>query len=248
MERKAIYIGTSGWSYPGWIGIFYPEKIKPEQVLPCYTQTFGSVELNNSFYQVPKEKNVRKWVAMTPPDFVFSCKANRYITHIKRLRDITDSTIHLLQAFSHFEEKLGAILFQFPPYWPLNIPVLKAFVETLPRHYLYTFEFRHQSWFCDALYELLHQHDMSLCFYDFKTYQTPEVVTGSFIYIRMHGPNPEAYQGSYGDETLKRCASRISAWHNEGKPVFCYFDNDEKCCAPHDALRLQTLLKPAFHP
>ncbi|WED43547.1 DUF72 domain-containing protein [Legionella cardiaca] len=242
MPKNQICIGTSGWVYSGWIGNFYPEKIKQTQTLPYYAEIFNSVELNNSFYQIPKEKNIKKWLELTPKNFIFSCKANRYITHMKKLQDTTDSVARLLDAFSHFEEKLGPILFQFPPYWPIDLPCLQKFIENLPHQYAYTFEFRHKSWFCESLYELLDTHQMALCFYDFKTYQSPQIVTSPFIYIRMHGPNLKPYQGAYEDQTLLEYAKKISDWQNNGKAIYCYFDNDEKCCAPQDAQRLKKIV------
>lgn len=243
MNKNTIFIGTSGWSYAGWIGNFYPDKIKSQQVLPFYANILDSVELNNSFYQIPKEKNVRIWVEITPEHFVFSCKANRYITHMKKLHDVTETVDKLLNAFSNFEQKLGPILFQFPPYWPVDVPCLKKFIEQLPKNYLYTFEFRHKSWFCDELYELLHKNHMSLCFYDHKMYRSPEIITCQFIYIRMHGPNPEAYKGAYEESTLMEYAQKFIAWQKEGKSVFCYFDNDEKANAPKDAQRIKHLIE-----
>ena len=242
MHTSNFNIGTSGWSYEGWLGNFYPEKIKANQILPYYATILKSVELNNSFYRIPLEKNVKIWREITPPDFIFSCKANRYITHLKRLEDTTESVDKLLNAFNNFEEKLGPILFQFPPYWPINIPRLKAFLEYLPKHLLYTFEFRHKSWFCEELYELLHKHQYSLCFYDHKTYRSPEIVTGNFIYVRMHGPNEQAYTGSYDESTLIELAQKFINWHNEGKAIYCYFDNDQKANAPKDAQHMQKLL------
>lgn len=242
MHLNNLNIGTSGWSYAGWLGNFYPEKIKSNLILPYYATLLDSVELNNSFYQIPKEKNVKIWTEITPAHFVFSCKANRYITHLKKLEDVKGSVEKLLNAFSHFEEKLGPILFQFPPYWPIDIPRLKTFIEGLPQKYLYTFEFRHKSWFCEELYELLHQHQMSLCFYDHKMYRSPEIVTGQFIYIRMHGPNEEAYQGAYEDSTLLEYAEKFINWQKEGKAIYCYFDNDEKASAPKDAQRMRKIL------
>ncbi len=242
MSQNIFNIGTSGWSYSGWLGNFYPEKIKSNLILPYYAKRLDSVELNNSFYQIPKEKNVKIWAEITPPDFIFSCKANRYITHIKKLQDTKETVEKLLNAFSYFEQKLGPILFQFPPYWPVDIPCLKNFIEDLPQKYLYTFEFRHKSWFCDELYELLHKKEMALCFYDHKMYRSPEIVTSQFIYIRMHGPNEEAYNGSYEDATLLEYAQKFFNWRKEGKAIYCYFDNDEKANAPKDAQRLKHLL------
>ncbi|MBA2648892.1 MAG: DUF72 domain-containing protein [Legionella sp.] len=181
MIKKPFYIGTSGWSYPGWLGNFYPEKINSNLVLPYYATMLDSVELNNSFYQTPKEKNVKNWLSITPSDFIFSCKANRYITHYQKLHDSHDSIKRLMDAFSHFQEKLGPILFQFPPSWKIEMPIFKKFIALLPKNHLYTFEFRHKSWFCEELYECLNDNQMSLCFYDHKTYRSPEIVTSPII-------------------------------------------------------------------
>lgn len=109
MPKNPFNIGTSGWSYSGWLGNFYPQKIKSNLILPYYASILNSVELNNSFYQIPKEKNVLNWVDLTPPNFIFSCKANRYITHFQKLKECTESVNKLLKAFSNFEEKLGPI-------------------------------------------------------------------------------------------------------------------------------------------
>uniref|UniRef100_A0A2H5FRV1 DUF72 domain-containing protein n=1 Tax=Legionella sainthelensi TaxID=28087 RepID=A0A2H5FRV1_9GAMM len=228
MKKNSFYIGTSGWSYSGWMGNFYPEKIQPNKILPYYAGVLNSVELNNSFYQIPKEKNVINWVNITPSNFIFSCKANRYITHFQKLKDSTESLDKLLKAFSKFEEKLGPILFQFPPWWKIEISTLKKFIHQLPKNYLYTFEFRHKSWFCEQLYEVLEKNQMSLCFYDHKMYRSPEIVTSSFIYIRMHGPKEEAYKGAYEDTTLNEYAQKFISWEKENKIIYCYFDNDEK--------------------
>ncbi len=208
-------------------------------MLPFYATIFDSVELNNSFYQIPKEHNVKTWKEITPQGFIFSCKANRYITHMRKLRDTQESVERLLKAFSLFEEKLGPVLFQFPPYWPVDLSLFSDFIDKLPQDFRYTFEFRHISWFCEELYALLQQKNMALCFYDFKTFQPPEIIVADFIYIRMHGPKKIPYQGSYDEETLNTYAAKILRWQKENKNVYCYFDNDEKACAPHDAQRLQ---------
>lgn len=235
-------IGTSGWRYEGWIGPFYPEKTKPNQLLPYYAETFDSVELNNSFYRIPNERNIKTWVDSTPADFVFSCKANRIITHYQKLKDCEETVGRLLKAFSNFEEKLGPILFQFPPNWPVDLSTLQKFIDQLPQDKLYTFEFRHTSWFCDALYDLLHSKHMGLCFYNHKQYTSPEIVTSSFVYLRMHGPNADAYTGSYDDAVLLRYKQKFFDWKKEGKAIYCYFDNTDNADAPKDAQRLKKLL------
>lgn len=247
MNKKPFYIGTSGWSYGGWLGNFYPETIKPNLILPYYASILNSVELNHSFYRIPREQNVLHWVEITPSDFIFSCKANRYITHMQKLKGSIESVNKLLKVFGRFAEKLGPILFQFPPWWKIEIPTLQKFIDQLPKNYLYTFEFRHKSWFCEELYSILAKHQMSLCFYDHKLYRSPEIITSPFIYIRLHGPRAEAYKGAYENSTLTEYTEKFIKWHATGKTIYCYFDNDEKANAPKDAQRLkQSLQKNGF--
>jgi uncharacterized protein YecE (DUF72 family) len=235
-------IGTSGWRYDGWIGPFYPEKIKPYQLLPYYAETFDSVELNNSFYRIPNERNVKAWMEMTPAHFVFSCKANRTLTHYKKLKDCEETIVQLLRAFSHFEDKLGPILFQFPPHWPIDLSTLQKFIVQLPQDKLFTFEFRHQSWFCNALYDLLSSKHMGLCLYNHQHFTSPEIITSSFVYLRMHGPNKDAYTGSYDDSVLLRYKQKCMDWKKEGKAIYCYFDNTDNANAPKDAQRFKNML------
>ncbi|WP_347251870.1 DUF72 domain-containing protein [Legionella sp.] len=239
MENKGLFIGTSGWSYADWSGLFYPKEVKADDFLPFYAQHFDTVELNNSFYKLPSVKNVRRWYELTPSNFIFSCKANRYITHMKKLQGIEKSVDSLLTVLNEFREKLGPILFQFPPYWHYNSARLKSFIENLPKNFNYTFEFRDKSWFCQETYDLLHSHQMSLCLYDYRGYQSPEIITGNFVYLRLHGPRKEAYTGSYKAQTLAEYAQKIMKWRKEGKSVYCYFDNDTKSCAPKDAIHLE---------
>ncbi|MCP0914539.1 MULTISPECIES: DUF72 domain-containing protein [Legionella] len=235
-------IGTSGWSFNSWKGQFYPKDLKAKEWLPFYAQYFTSVELNNSFYQLPKLNSVKTWCESTPQDFIFSLKAHRYITHMKRLNDSKESLDKMLEIFAAFDAKLGPILFQFPPSFSLDLSRLQDFLKHLSREYRYTFEFRNKSWFCAAVYALLEKQHISLCFYDYKNYQAPEILTSDLVYIRLHGPQQQPYHGSYSRTMLTDYAEKLISWRKQNRHIFCYFDNDEKACAPKNALYLKEQL------
>ena len=248
MGRSNIRVGTSGWSYDHWIGDFYPADVNKGQLLSHYVKRLNTVELNRSFYSLPKAETVEKWRDEAPSNFLFSCKASRYITHMKKLKDPQRSIERFLDTVDHFGKKLGPLLFQLPPNWKVNPDRLESFLEALPDGRRYTFELRDKSWLCDSIYRILQKHGASLCFYDYKGYRSPEAVTADFIYIRLHGPHEEAYTGSYDGRTLAGYARKMQRWADEGKDVFCYFDNDQKACAPQDAARLLESLEKQAAP
>lgn len=150
-----VHIGTSGWVYKGWKEVFYPKSLAEKDELTYYSSIFNTVELNSSFYRIPTPKSITKWKETTPDKFIFSCKASRYLTHIKMLKDVQDSVNYLLQVLEGLEEKLGPILFQLPPYWPYNLERLEQFIKVLPESFDYTFEFRNKSWLRQEVYDLL---------------------------------------------------------------------------------------------
>ena len=234
-----INIGTSGWSYQGWKGKFYPNSLPEKEMLAYYASIFGTVELNSSFYRMPTAKAILKWKENTPDDFIFSCKASRYLTHVKRLKDTRESVDYLFETLTGLGKKLGPILFQLPPNWSLNLERLEQFVRTLPTSFHCTFEFRNKSWLCKEVYDLLTQYNIALCFYDYKGYQCPEIITSDFIYMRLHGPHYEPYFGNYKEAILLNYAEKMKHWGKKVKKIFCYFDNDEKVAAPHDAQLLR---------
>ena len=232
------FIGTSGWNYKDWVGPFYTDDTKSEDMLSKYTNHFNTTEINNSFYSLPTEKTVKSWVDDTPENFTFAVKASRYTTHMKKLKDPKKSTDKFFNAIKPLGKKVGPILFQCPPNWSKNPDRLKEFVKALPDDYRYVFEFRDKSWFDDDIYEILQDRNIALCFYDMQQYQSPQVITADFIYMRLHGPEKEAYKGSYDGRTLSGYAKDINKWNKDGKDVYCYFDNDQKSKAPHDAAAL----------
>jgi len=229
------YIGTSGWSYKGWKDNFYPPKLADTEMLAYYSKIFDSVELNSSFYHLPTKSTIAKWVNNTPKNFIFSCKASRYLTHIKKLSDYQSGITNLFSVLDGFGHKIGPILFQLPPRWSLNIERLEQFITALPSSYHYTFEFRDQSWLCPPVFDLLSKHQMALCFYDYKGFQAPEIITSSFLYFRLHGPDLEPYKGHYGKAALNELAKKMNKWSDKVNTIYCYFDNDQKVCAPYDA-------------
>lgn len=237
-----VRIGTSGWHYDDWIGAFYPEGTRKADLLRCYGERFDVVEVNNSFYSLPAKKTLAAWREQTPPDFCFACKASRFITHMKKLKDPEASGRKFFDAVGVLEDKLGPILFQLPPGWNVNAERLADFLETLPRSNRYVFEFRNDTWFTDEVFGLLSRHNAALCIYDLDGRVSPKRLTADFAYVRLHGPDGP-YQGSYDDESLHAWADSFRRWRRQGRDVYCFFDNDQKAHAPHNARRLIELLK-----
>ncbi len=236
-----MHIGTSGWHYPHWKGLFYPEEIPEREYLNYYAQHFYTAEVNNTFYQVPQEKTLKQWVHKAGPGFVFSVKASRYITHMKKLKDPQEPVKNFLNKIKVLEESLGPILFQLPPKWKKNRERLRSFLEFLPTEFRFAFEFRNPDWFADDIYELLEKNNAAFCVYDFNRRQSPQKVTSDFVYIRLHGPDG-AYKGKYDDQSLSQWAEVISLWKKQGKDIFCYFDNDQLGYAAENALKLKGMI------
>jgi uncharacterized protein YecE (DUF72 family) len=242
VKKKApqIHVGTSGWSYPHWKENFYPPGLKTSEWLTYYSKVFSTVEVNTTFYHTPLLSTVEKWNAQVGTDFFFSIKAHSYMTHRKKLHDCQDSLQFFYKSIQKLDSKMGPILFQLPPSFKLNKERLIEFIHLLSDDYKYTFEFRHSSWFIDEIYELLSKNDIALCITDLNGKLSPEEITSSFTYIRLHGPQM-AYTGSYGPAELKSWKTKINNWMASNKSVYCYFDNDEKGYAVEDAKALKSM-------
>ncbi|MDX1614802.1 MAG: DUF72 domain-containing protein [Candidatus Promineifilaceae bacterium] len=237
-----VRIGTSGWHYDHWEGAFYPNDMDHETRLPFYAKAFPTVEINNSFYQLPEFETLRKWQEATPAAFRFAVKASRYITHMKKLNEPEEPLVNFLSRMAEMGEKLGPILFQLPPNWHLDERRLAGFLAKLPEGQRYVLEFRHPSWFDAAVYEHLREHNVGFCIHDMAEHPSPKEVTADFVYIRFHGPAETAYQGSYETEALAGWAGAISTWQRQGRDVYCYFNNDQKGYAPRNAQALTEML------
>jgi uncharacterized protein YecE (DUF72 family) len=241
-SAKKIHIGTCGWHYSHWKGPFYPASQPKKEFLRYYADHFQTVEINNSFYQLPKKETLAAWRNSVPAGFIFTVKASRYITHMKKLKDPSASLNGLLKVVEVLGDKLGPILFQLPPRWRFDPQRLSDFLDSLPHDYRYALEFRDTSWFNSHAYEMMSKHGVAFCIYELAGLLSPKEVTTDFIYIRLHGPAEEPYRGQYDSNVLAGWAGALSTWASQGKEIFCYFDNDEAGYAAQDALRLQEML------
>ena len=218
-------VGTSGWVYPHWKGVFYPPGLPVREWLKFYSSHFSTVELNNSFYRLPSEESFRNWEQITPPDFLFSVKGSRFITHIKKLK-VTSRPVEVFLARARLlGPKLGPILFQLPPDWSCNLERLEAFLELLPGDLAFTFEFRNESWFNPEVYRLLERKGIALCLISLPGFVCPVKVTAPFDYIRMHGSGA-VYGGLYGPEELSYWARLAKNFLKDGLDLYVYFNND----------------------
>ena len=240
-KKGQIYIGTSGWHYEAWQGSFYPDKLPKEKMLAYYKDYFKTVEINNTFYGLPSQKTIQEWYGIVPKKFVFSVKANRYITHMKKLKEADETVPRMMESVKILKDKLGPILFQLPQHWHCNLDRLREFVNILPKNYQYTMEFRDPDWFNEEVYQILANHDIALCIYDFDSRCSPQEVTTAFIYIRLHGPG-KPYQDPYSKKALQGWAGAISAWSGQGLTVYCYFDNDNRGYAVKNSKELSEML------
>nr|WP_294782183.1 DUF72 domain-containing protein [uncultured Flavobacterium sp.] len=246
MNKHSLYIGTSGWSYKHWRGTFYPEYIKIKDQFSYYVDNFDSVEINNTFYRTPADETFQSWESQVPEDFVYVIKANRFITHMKKLHDPEDSLLIFMEKVKFLENKLGAVLFQLPPFLKVDIPLLEDFLLALSPKNRYVFEFRNSSWYVPEVYQLLEKYNAAFCIYELAGHLSPVKVTADFVYLRLHGPTSVKYQGSYSDETLSEWADQCLKWL-ETKDVFVFFDNDEKGYAAFNALKLKELIENRRH-
>jgi uncharacterized protein YecE (DUF72 family) len=238
------HVGCSGWNYDSWRGRFYPDGLPPRRWLAEYARHFETVEVNATFYRLPSVKAVQGWVEQTPSDFVFAVKMSRYVTHVKRLRELPPS---LELFYARIEPlvrsaKLGPVLWQLPPTFSRDDDRLGAALAALPagRH---AFEFRHPSWFDPDVMKLLGGHNVALVIADrpeIRAFQTHDLTT-DWTFVRFHA-GTRGRRGNYSETELKEWTARIRSWPvNES---FVYFNNDWEGFAPRNARRLRALLRP----
>ncbi|MGD2278794.1 MAG: DUF72 domain-containing protein [Candidatus Omnitrophota bacterium] len=238
MKRKPVLqIGCSGWNYDHWKGLFYPRESSPSSWFKEYASSFSTVEINNTFYQLPEASTFKKWHDQASPDFIYAVKANRFITHMKKLKDPGKAVKRFLDRALLLKENLGPVLFQLPPHWRVNTERLDHFTDILPEGLQYVFEFREKSWYCEDVYKILSSKKMSLCLHDMKESESPDLFVGPVCYIRFHGSS-ELYGGKYRVSTLRKRAKLIKEAMSKGKDAYAYFNNDAEANAPKDALRL----------
>ncbi len=243
-DAARLLVGTSGWSYRHWRGVFYPERLPARDWLRFYAQHFPTVELNTSFYRRPAAASFTRWREAAGPGFLFAVKANRYITHVRRLREPADPVARELEAVRPLGDALGPILLQLPPDLRLDLERLRELVDALPKDRRFTVEFRDQSWDSADVYDLLGERGVAVCLHDWRGRPWPVVAAENgapFAYVRLHGPTG-AYTGRYSARALAVWVERCARWRRAGRDVFCYFNNDAAGNAVHDALHLRDLL------
>lgn len=239
-ERSSeIHIGTSGWNYDHWREAFYPQGCPKSKWLQFYAEHYRTVELNASFYRLPKPQTFETWRKKTPANFLWAVKANRYITHIKRIKDVREPLERFFSAADLLREKLGPILFQLPPSLSFDETVLSGFCKTLFGNHRYVLEVRHPSWADHRALGILKDHNIALCISDTAgRYPYIEEDTAGFIYIRLHG-SKTLYTSEYTEEELRAYAGKIKGW---SKDTYVYFDNDYNGYAVKNARRLKEIL------
>ncbi len=236
------YIGTSGWHYDHWRLLFYPDRLPKAGWLEFYSRHFTTVELNNSFYRLPSEAAFANWRQSSPDGFVFAVKVSRFITHIKRLKDIEEPVKTFLGRARILEEKLGPLLYQLPPSMHRDDGRLDSFLSILPPGMKHVLEFRHESWLDEGAFDLLRRYNVGLCVFDMPGLTCPLAATADFAYIRFHG-STGLYSSCYSDEELADWAGRLAGLAPEVKEVYIYFNNDAEAFAVRNALTLGNYLE-----
>jgi len=230
---SSVYAGTSGWSYPSWKPKFYPAKLASAKFLGYYATRLNTVEVNYTFRAFPSEKMLTGWVAATPENFRFAVKAHQSITHIKRLQDSGENVARFVKALEPLRAagRLGPILFQLPPFLKCNAARLEAFLRELPQEVRAAFEFRHESWFCDEIFDLLRKANAALCEAESENIKTPPVQTADFAYLRLR-------REDYSPAARKQIAQRVAEVAAVGD-AFVYFKHED---TPEGALYAEELL------
>jgi uncharacterized protein YecE (DUF72 family) len=234
-----IYVGTSGWQYASWRGRFYPPGLPQRGWLAHYATRFPVVEVNNSFYMLPRAETFLRWREETPEGFLFAVKANRFITHIRRLREAGDPVALFWSRATLLGDKLGPVLFQLPPNFRADPALLAEFLGLLPAGMRAAFEFREPSWWRDEVYDLLDRSGAAWVLADRPGARVPLVVTGGWSYLRFHQGRRD--HPGYTRAKLRRWADRVAGLGVE--EAYLFFNNDPLAAAPRDALTITGLLR-----
>jgi len=232
------WIGTSGYSYKQWKGRFYPETLADAEMLKFYGSRFAAVEINYTFYRAASVRQLQSWAKEVPEQFTFTLKAPRRITHELRLRDAADLAVDFCDTARALKHKLGALLFQLPPFLKRDTPRLEDFLHQMPPGFRVAFEFRNPTWFADEVYEMLRRFGVALCVVESPDRTVPLEVTADFGYFRLRQPD-------YTDEDMAACAARIQAAAAGWQDVFIYFKHEADAQGPVFAAKLRSLLEGA---
>ena len=232
-----LFAGTSGFSYQAWKPEFYPKEVPSRKFLAYYATRLNSVEVNYTFRQLPAAKTLESWLADTPAGFAFACKAHMRLTHVMKMKDAGAFTETFLRSLEPLRaaRRLGPVLYQFAPSFKCDLARLDEYLPLLPRDLRFAFEFRHDSWMADAVYERLAGFNIALCLAESERLIVPKVFTADFGYFRLR-------MGDYSDEARRDIASGARRLLEGGRDVFVYFKHEDD---PRGALWAEELLKEA---
>ena len=228
-----LYVGTSGFAYKPWKGPFYPQDLPDKQMLNFYGQQFNAVEINNTFFRMPRESVLQSWAAEVPEDFKFILKASRSITHMRRLKDSGEPLSYLFKIAGSLKTQLGPVLFQLPPNFKKDVARLRDFLKLMPSGRRGAFEFRHQTWFDDEVFALLREHQAALCIAEAEDdLDIPFESTANWGYLRLRMPD-------YTDPQLKTWIKKVrdTGWSE----AFIFFKHEDQAKGPRLAKRFLEL-------
>lgn len=229
------WIGTSGFQYPEWKGNFYPEDLPAAKMLPFYAERLSTTEINYTFHRIPSAKTVENWNKLTPEKFRFSLKAPQKVTHWAKLRDCADTMRYFCDVISGLGQKLGPVLFQLPPTFKKDAFILADFVNGLPSGMRAAFEFRHESWFGDDIWEILKSRNISLCIAETEDFATPQIQTADYGYLRLR-------REDYTKADVERWAEFNRGQNEVWGEAFIYFKHEEAGIGPKLAMQMMELL------
>jgi uncharacterized protein YecE (DUF72 family) len=236
-----IHVGCSGWVYKHWRGLFYPEGLPQKRWFERYAEEFDTVEINASFYRLPLESTFDGWREKAPDGFRYAVKANRFITHLKKLAGCDEEVDRFIDLARRLQNNLGPILYQLPPSLHKDVDRLDAFLRRLPREIEQVVEFRHRSWYDEGVLETLDRYGIGFVAHDLKGLVSPRWASGSTAYVRFHGTAGK-YHGRYSDEALIRWTDWCLDQARSGRSVWCYFNNDIHGHAIEDARTLKSMI------
>jgi uncharacterized protein YecE (DUF72 family) len=242
-----IRIGTSGWSYDHWRGVFYPEGLPSSERLAFYASRFETVEVDATFYRLPSEKTVGAWRREAPEGFAFAAKSSRFVTHVRKLADADEAAAAFLRRMSLLGDALEVVLWQLPPTLHRDEALLDRFLSDLPEGRVrHAVEFRHESWLAEGAFDVLRRHGVAHVSVSSDVMPENLTVTADFVYVRFHGT--ASYHGAYLRPALEPWARFLSDQRELGLDVYAYFNNDFEGHAPRDAARLAGILSESSAP
>mgnify|MGYP000532113700 CR=1 FL=1 len=240
-KRGELKVGTSGYQYDHWKGVFYPDGVKKKEWFTFYAKQFDTVEINNSFYSLPRKETVDDWYEKAPEGFCFVMKFSRYGTHMKKLKEPQGSIDAFMERAERLKEKLGPILVQLPPKWGVDVKRLENFLRAAPKEQRWALEFRDESWLCDDVFEVLEKYEAALCIHDLID-NHPQVITTDWSYLRFHGAEDG---GNYPYQALSASAQRAADMLDKGLDLYIYFNNDAHGHAVKNAERIRCYINHA---